>query len=347
MKANEFLKEFLVGSEFFTPEEFSNLTESTQTESIKEIIMTVLTAVKEKVESFDTTPIDRSRGDIKQMKELVPLQQAITQLETMIERSEEVVSPELQRYLKEIIKSILYLNQYSSQFKEAYRDRKTLLVLKYQSMIMSIFSSVSYLVSVMIDFSAGDMQLRSRPEYEEIAPLKSVIEFNKMVERGDFRIALKDITAMREYFVELDLNKMALLESSEIINAVIEGIKGIIGNSDKFVEFLYKATGVITLVFSLREILYTMFRARTKFQEIVGNVEGFANAPTAGAGLLTRLNNFANRFVVDAEESTRIARREIESEDRGLATDIRMIPRRALQAQPSSQPVNNPFDLNF
>ena len=221
MKANEFLKEYLVGSDFFTPEEFASLSESTQTQSIKEVAITILNAVKDKVESFDTTPIDRSRGDIKQLREINALQQAITQLETMIERSQEMVSPELQRYLKETVKTILYLNQYSLQFKEAYRDRKTLLILKYQSMIMSVFSSVSYLISVMIDFSSGDLQLKAKPEFEEIAPLRTIMEFNRMVEKGDFRLVLKNVTAMREYFVELDLDKMALLESTEIISALI------------------------------------------------------------------------------------------------------------------------------
>ena len=346
MKANEFLREYLVGSDFFTPEEFASLSESTQTQSIKEVAITILNAVKDKVESFDTTPIDRSRGDIKQLREINALQQAITQLETMIERSQEMVSPELQRYLKETVKTILYLNQYSLQFKEAYRDRKTLLILKYQSMIMSVFSSVSYLISVMIDFSSGDLQLKAKPEFEEIAPLRTIMEFNRMVEKGDFRLVLKNVTAMREYFVELDLDKMALLESTEIIGAVIDGLKGIIGNGDKFVEFLYKAAGVITLVFSLREIFYTMFRARTKFQDIVGSVEGFANAPTAGAGLLAKLNNFAGRFVVDAQESSKLARREIEAEDRGIMTDIRMIPKRSLQSEPS-QSSFDPNELDF
>jgi len=353
MKANDFLKEFLVDSDLFTSEEFSNLTESTRTESIREVTITVLNSIREKMESFNTTPIDRSRGDIKQMKELVFLQQAITQLETLIERSQEVFSPQIEKYLKETIKAILYLNQYSAQFKEAYLNRQTLLILKYQSMIMSIFSSASYLISIMIDFSTGDIQLKNKPSFEEIAPLKTIIEFNKMVEKGDFRLVLKNVNTIREYFIELDLTDSSLvLESYEIIDLVINGIKGIVAtgdrvNSDKFVEFFYKAAGVLTLIFSMREIFYTMFRAKTKFQEILGNIEGFANAPNAGMGLLNKLNNFVTKFVVDVEESSKIAKREIESEDSNIANTIRMIPKKPLQLQTSSENAMDSFNLNF
>lgn len=328
MNMNEFLYDFLVRSEYLTETEYAQLTESTKVESIKEIVLEVLNSLKDKLAQFDTGIIDRSHGDIKQLRELSSLQTAITQLETIIERSNEVVSKDLVAYLKDIIKSILFLNQYAAEFKEAYKDRKTLLVLKYQSLVMAIFSALAYLISVMIDFSSGDVQLQKNPEYEEIAPLRTIKEFNKSVEAGDFRMILKRMNIMKEHLVEVSPESQSILESADVMTMILDGLKNILGNSDKFVEFLYKAAGVITLILSMREVIYALFRARTKITDIVSMIENFAGVNDSGAGILAKLNSFASKFPVDAEESSKIAKREIESEDRALSSEIKSIPKR-------------------
>jgi len=106
MKTNDILKHFLT-EESFTNYEFERLNESTKTESVKELATTILASLKDKVEQFDTTPIDRSRGDIKRLKELKQLQDSINMLEAIVERSQGTVSPDLQRYLKEIVRAIM------------------------------------------------------------------------------------------------------------------------------------------------------------------------------------------------------------------------------------------------
>ena len=93
--------------------------------------------MRKRLYSVDTTCADRSRGDVKQLKELQPIQDSLTQLEALLERSEEA-QPECKQAVSIIIKAILYLNQYSAVFKEAYRN-KTVMILKYQSVILSIF----------------------------------------------------------------------------------------------------------------------------------------------------------------------------------------------------------------
>jgi hypothetical protein len=348
MNTDKLLYEFLNESELFTEGEIRALLETARTESIKEIVLTVLNAVKEKVESMDTTPIDRSRGDIKRLRELGSLQDAVTQLEVMIERSSEIVDADLQRYLKELIKSIMYLNQYSIQFKDAYRDSKTLLILKYQSLVMSIFSATSYLISVMIDFSAGDMELRKNPKYEEIAPITTLIDFNKSVERGEFRSNIKMVATMREYFNEIEVAEETLLEAGDILSVVISGIQGLIGNNRQLIDFAYKAAGIVTLLMSLREIFYMFYRSKTKLKEVLSTVETFADASSTGMGALAKLNKFSQRFIIDAEESTKVARREIESENKDISREIKMIPQKILQDTPSlNKSSDNDFDLGF
>lgn len=353
MKTDKFLSIFLQESKMFNESEIQFLLETAKTESIREIVLTVLNSVKEKVEALDTTPIDKSRGDIKRLREIEALQNALIQLETIIERSSVEVSPELYKYLKEIMKSVMYLNQYNKQFREAYKDNKTLMILKYQSLIMSIFSATSYLISVMIDFSAGDIEIKDSPKYEQIAPITTLIRFNHDVEHGEFRNTIKQVTLMREHFVEVEVDDDVLLEANDIMSIVIDGIQGLVGNNKKLIDFAYKAAGIVTLLLSLREIFYTYYRAKTKLKDILGNVELFAGASNRGVGTLAKLNTFAQKFVVDAEESSKLARREIESENRNISKEIRNIPQRALQnvepkeVSDNTTNGNDGFDLGF
>jgi len=347
MNTDRLLEAFLIESDVLTEHEVQFLLETAKTESVKEIVVTVLKAIKEKVEKMDTTPIDRSRGDIKRLRELGSLQEAVTQLEVMIERSAEAVTPELQIYLKQTVKSIMYLNQYSAQFKDAYRGNKTLLILKYQSLVMSIFSSVSYLISVLVDFSAGDMEIVPHPKYQEIAPITTLMEFNRSVEKGEFRNTIKNVTAIREHYVEVEVDDNIILEAGDILSVVIKGIQDMTGNNKKFIDLAYKATGIVTLVLSFREIFYMFYRARTQLKDVLGTVETFANASMGGASSLATLNKFASKFVIDAEESTKIARRDIESENKMITHEIKTIPKKALQDEESSEVINGDFDLDF
>jgi len=347
MNTDKLLKEFLVESELLNEHEINIILETAKTESVKEIVETVLKAVKEKVEKFDTTPIDRSRGDIKRLREISSLQDAVTQLEVLIERSAKAVTPELQRYLKETIKSIMYLNQYSAQFKDAYRGNKTLLILKYQSLVMSVFSSVSYLISVLVDFSAGDMEIVPNPKYEEIAPITTLIKFNRSVEKGEFRTTIKNVSTMREHYVEFTPDDDVILEANDILSTIITGIQGLIGNNKQFIDFAYKATGIVTLLMSLRETFYMFYRAKTQLKDVLGTVETFASASASGAGSLAKLNKFANHYIIDAEESTKLARRDIESENKMIAHEIKTIPTKSLQDEESSSDGDTEFDLDF
>ena len=320
MNNNELLKSLLVESGALSEAELDTMSPDSKAQSIKELAFSILNSVSDKLKSIDTTPVDKSRGDIKQLKELDALQRAITQLEAIIERDSESVDPELVSYLREIVKAIMLVNQYAPQFKEAYRDRSIILILRYQSVVMSIFSALSYLISVMIDFSSGNVELAQSPKFEEVAPIKALKDFNKSVETGGFRALLKGSENLK-----VQLKESAINEDKSIIDFVIDKIEEYTGPGvgNKLVSFLYKASGVIAFLLSLREIFYMLFRARTKFNEILKSVEAFANVSASGASGLTRLSSFADKFSVDAEESTRLAAREIEGENRDIASDVR------------------------
>jgi hypothetical protein len=358
--AREVIKYYLLENKVFNEKELSLLSTDSVNDSIRAVAKAILGAIVDKSDSLDTDPIDKSRGDVKQLPNLDSLQDAINKLESIVDMSGEV-DPELVRYLKEIERCLMNLNRFSIDFRDAYRNRKTLLILKYQSLVMSVFSAVSYLISVMIDFSTGKVSVKQDQRHEEIAPLKAIFDFNRSVERGDFKKTLRDVSLMRESFTELPKEQLELLEGYDLSSLLMDGIKAVYGafsDNPKLMEFLYKAAGIITLLVSLREVFYMLFKAKTKVEEVIGHIDNFAQATTgqASASAVAKLNTFSQRFAQDAEEATKMARREIEDENRELGTEVREIPQKlasaseeeiAAEEQRAEEAIDSGFNFDF
>jgi hypothetical protein len=360
--AREVIKYYLLENKVFNEKELSLLSTDSVNDSIRSVAKAILASIIERSASVDTSAIDASKGDVKQLPNLESLQDAINKLESIVDSSsEEGVEPELVRYLKEIERALMNLNRFSIDFRDAYKNRKTLLILKYQSLVMSVFSAVSYLISVMIDFSTGKVRVRKDQRHEEIAPLKAIFDFNKSVERGDFKKTLKDVALMRESFTEVSKEQLELLEGYDLSSILMDGIKTVYNSfsgNPKLMEFLYKAAGIITLLVSLREVFYMFFKAKTKVEDIIGHIDNFAQAATgkASATAVAKLNSFSDRFVRDSEEASAMARREIETENRELGSEVREIPQRLASAseeelkveeEKAEEAVDTGFTLDF
>lgn len=325
------LKSYLTEDCGMAIKEYALLTEDTKVDSVREIAVTLLNVIENKITSIDTTSADRSRGDIKQLKELPALQDAITQLETLVERDSNSTS-EYNDAIATVIKAILYINQYSGVFKEAYRNKKTVMILKYQSLILSVISSVSYLISAIVDFKADNLQLKTlSQDIADFAPLRSLKTFIKSVDSGEFKTITRDVNMLREYYLEIPVDKMGtILEASETVDMVVTGIKNIfnqLNNGDmagKITELLYKAVGVVVILFSLRDTFYTLFRMKSRVSDMTNNIQNFANVNNGG-GLLSKLGQFANKFRTDAEYGSDMSKREIEDENKKLLGQVKQV----------------------
>lgn len=322
-----FLYNLLVESNNVNEKYFNSLTEEVRVDTIKDIANTVIGNIMSKVNNIDMTLVDRSRGDIKSLRELQTIQEVVTKLEAMLDKAD-AVYPDCKRALTTIIKSILYLNQYSQYFKEAYRTKKTVLILKYQSIVLSVISATTYLMAVMVDPENLDNLKLNKQIYidAEIAPLRTLDAFVKSVDSGEFKITVRDVNIVRENFVELsgeDLGK--LLESSEVVDMVVNGLKNFkdsLGSGDRIASLLYKAVGVVLILFSVRDIIYTVCRNRTKTSDMVSGMQGFLNKDS-------KVGSFLSRFTTSIESASEIADREISDEDKTFSTQIKQVPKSA------------------
>lgn len=337
-----FLKDYLIHDCDIPLREAESLSSEDKTLTMKELAKMVLTSLSDKMATLDTSAADRSRGDVRLLKFLGDLQNAITQLEAILERSDEY-NPEAKKYLGTVVKSILYLNQYSGVFKEAYRNKKTLLILKYESLIMSIISATSYLMSQIVDFRSQTLEMKQPVIIEEIAPLKTLAQFNKSVESGEFKIITNDVTTLREFYKEIPVEDMSTLyEASDILSLVSNGIKSIYDGIDKnkITQLIYNATGIVVLLMSVRDAVYTLFRMKTKASDMINAIHNFANINMSGG--IKALSSFANKFIPDVENASDMAKNEVRDDDRKLATQLNAI--KAAPVLDAPEPVT-PVDI--
>lgn len=331
-----YLYQFLKEADNFTEDEFLSLQEDTKVETVKSLISFVLQNITEKLDPQDVIIADRSRGDIKQLKELDVLQSAINEIESLIDKSEKagMVQPEVKQYVGTVIKSILYLNKLSPEFKEAYRNKKTLLIVKYESIILSIISAVAYLISVAVDAKTSGIQLKSKIAIEEIAPLKTLAKFVKEYEANDFKVIFKDVNNLREYCLEVPTDMLSLKESSDILDIVQKGLTNLIGGqyTNKIIHYVYKAVGILALIISVREAIYSFSRSNSTIADAAGFIKNFVSAKITGA--VTKMNAFGSKYALDMEEATRQGRADVEDENKEVS--------RIARTPQFQMPVENP-----
>lgn len=331
-KLDTLLYEIYANENNFNVSQCALLTEDVKENTIKELASSVLNNIKEKMSDIDTTNINKSRGEIKNYINLGIVQKGLTSLTALVQSSMESVNPLLPKYLKEIVTTLYNLNKYSVQFKNAYRDKKTIMMLKYQSIILSIIASLSYLISVSIDVKdANTIKLKKNIEIEEILPIHSLMEFNKSVENGLLDSELHESTVLRNFFIEYSVSELSTIyEAVDIISLLNNGIAAFNNN---FIHnpgrngLLLKVLGIVIAILSLRETLYAIYNSKNKISDYINNIKTFLNLNSIPSlSGLSKFVSFNNKSATDAENATKITKAEISSENNQIINTVKNSP---------------------
>lgn len=330
-KVDYTLYTFLVEEAKMSLSEFNVLTEETKLNFVTEIANEVLENIKNKMATLDLTSINKTRGEIKNFTDLDVIQNTVLKLTNLVNGTLETIDPKLIQYVKEIAVSIKNLSKYSYLFKEAYRNKKTILILRYQSIIMSIISALSYLVSVSIDFKdANHLKIKDKISVEEIAPISSLIEFNRSVENGTFGTEIKDVDTLREFYSEYTVQELSTIyEAVDIVTLINNGINSFSNflNNGNRNNILLKAAGIIVLILSLRQAFYAIANSKNKISDMIGHLKQFLNIQNnTSLSSLTRFITFNNKNVINQEKASEITSQEINSENKNIISAVKNKP---------------------
>jgi hypothetical protein len=231
-------------------------------------------------------------------------------------------------YVQDIIKTIMYLNQYKDVFKAAYASKKTVIIMKYKELMMAIYSAVAYLISTIVDFSSEVPGLKKSFELTEITPIQSLKAFNATANNGQFKKAIEDVVYIRESFTEIPVEDLyKLTEAEGILDTIATGLGNFIDgiqNNPNLTNILYKALGILVLLISMRDVIYTIFRSRHKFSDLIDNVKQFSLFDTHKMN--DKFKSFVNKYGADVETASEVATRETQDQNKSLAKDIKALP---------------------
>jgi hypothetical protein len=204
-------------------------------------------------------------------------------------------------------------------------------MLRYQSVILSIISSLSYIVSVVIDFkNPNSIGFKPNMHIEEILPIKAVIDFNASIDNGSFDAALRDTATLREFFVEHSVEDMATIyEAVDIVNLINNGINSFSNffNNGNRNGVIFKVLGIVMIILSLRDVFYTLYNSRTKIAEKMQQLRTFLNTDKLStANAVTKFISFNNKNASEMEISSKEAEKEISTENKEILTSVKNRP---------------------
>ena len=342
--AENILYEFLVESNFMSYDEFDSLTESAKMEDIKELTKEILNNILSRLSSIDTLPIDKSRGDIRQFSGLEYIQEAVKTILMVIRKyddgySKKAIPQEVFGSLEQIMIGIKNLSAKSNEFKEAYRNKKTLMMLEYQSIVIAIITELSYIISSVIDVKNGTVDVKNKIDYTPSNFVDVISNFNKKVNNGEFAKISHDVQLVREFYSEVsDHYSNTILESGDIMSMIIDGIKSFYSSMDskgRLTGLIYKAAGVVALIMSLRSAFYTLYRCSNKVGDSLNNIKNFVNfEKLPNNNSVNKFISYNNKNKKDVEFASNTATQEISKENKEIALEVKSAPSTIPELEP-------------
>ena len=298
------------------------LTESNKTAAASEVASSILNNVSEKINKIDLVQIFRSKGDVKNYANLPELQEAIQTLETL---ANEYKLSELKIYVEKVVQAMVNLNKLANDYKDAFRNKKVLLMTHYAGILQSIIACTAYLISVSCDVTMGGaINPKGTIKIDNVLYFTAIDNFNTQVSNNTFRNITRDVSVMRECYSELSVEELHMItEADDMIGTLINGAKDLYDKLKSSVDgngmlsrLIYKASGIIMLILSLRDSFYTTFRMSTDLQEIINYIGGFVKSQMVGSG--SKINNFSRMFATEVEAASDDAENDIRDEDRAV-----------------------------
>ena len=313
------LRSFFLESANIGEQEYSNLSEEFKIDTVKQIAIQILSEIGEKSKNIDTTEIDKSRGNIKNLQSLEIIQ-AGTQKLVELSNTEEGTG-DLKEALEIIVNTIQNLSRFAPQYMEAYRSKKTLMILKYQSIVMAVISAISYLISDCVEASpSGDVQLKKNYQISDITPLNWLKKYSSSI--SDIVNESIAVNNIRKYFNEYNAEQLSTIyEASNIISLLNTGINNIndmLKGNTKLSGVFYKFASVIMLILSLRDIFYTIYAYKTPIKDFVNNIKGFVDLGKSSLGQVANFLGFNRKASQTAKSADSRVESEINSENKQI-----------------------------
>lgn len=274
------------------------LSEATKNKLSTKSIQVLLKFIVQKCEKIDFTMIDDSKGDVTKCKFYSNMKECLKILSTKNKSDSNLTT---------VSTALSNIESYKSEFISAYKMNNEVLTLLYNSIVMSIVNSVTYLIS--IDVSGDSAKLRNSVR----STIPQLASFNKLCSSGKQKQVFKKMLVRENY--ELFLENVT--DTGDGVE--LSGDFGVFG----LIPML-----LVSIIPIIQNIIYFFYRFKTKMSDhsnmqadyLESHHDEFkSNNNKADVKKredeIKRLRQDADDYIKDLKVSTRETEREIKKDN--------------------------------
>ena len=266
----KFISSNIISEGYQLKKEIESLSEARTIQLSNELIKKIFKDAAGKVSEVDFGDIPNSKGDITKVKDYDKLKDSLELLKQISIESKEPI-PEI-----DIVKeSLTNLEKYTEEFQKGFSKSNDVMILLYSTTVLGIYYSVSYLISVAVEYIKD-------PSYDTF---KTTIT---SIDKKDKDVVISNLNRFNNLISKGDLDKL-IKANEDITKKQAQGFTGIEGYA--FVElilYLGLATSIIPII---KELIYQFYYSRVKFADfctlhsdfLEGNIEYLKNNPSVSS----------------------------------------------------------------
>lgn len=222
--------------------------------------------IVDKVDDIDYGDIPKSKGDITKIPHFVELEECLNTIRGLLVQFNEDTQP-----VDEVLKAIQNLRESRSIWEKAYTFGSQMPILFYETMALSIVSSVSLLISTSIEYIKEPTEGNYRISLDKVGYVKSknsllfknIKKFNKAYANGDIKKTmeplLKAVDKVRESVnIVNELSATAIVAGIVTAGVVVSMISLIIPILHELVAMFFCAKQSISEYFDIQADLLAL-----------------------------------------------------------------------------------------
>lgn len=352
--ANEFIK----SSGLLSEEAASSMPQDARIYTISGIASALMKSISDSLKKVDFTKIDKSRGDIRQLELLSDFQNSANRLRDLYRSTDGDASYKSQQLLSIIIDSVKNLNKYSEDYKDAYRLKKTAMMLQYESVVASAIEALSYLISSTVDLTDGsDYVFAVDAEPKDIPYFDILRKYNSFAADDGMKKMAEGVDFIRRYYCEYPPESMiSIYEAPDVVGMLSSGLNNFIDKlkvNQSAQSIVYKGAVGLMALYSARDALLSLTSSNFKLPDAYNNIRQFSGIDSEKPTNISTMRTFNRKNELDAESIAPEVTRLKADEDRRAASAIkdgmssRMGITTSAEAKPSENPENTLVSLGF
>lgn len=324
-------KEYLaVVEEFFditdhkTRKDVLHINEAEQNRVLTALTGKLYDVIVDKIDDIDFGEIPNTKGDVRKLPNYDKLVDCIEILHQILEQYKQDPTP-----VNTISNALTNLEMRKHLFEEAFRYNLELPIILYNTICLSIISSVSFMIATCIEFIKTPNQETFSITLDKVALARTkqnllfinLDKFNKSCKNGDIDKAIKHINSSKTKGVR-EAALATTLTIAGVSIALIALLRGVIVSLlRELVYFFYYNKSRLSEYFDLQANLLQMNAYNLEANNINISPEEKEKIVKRQMNIVATFRKLADKLAISNKESENKTTREVANANRKLRTD--------------------------